>query len=166
MPKIIVRKIVPPKFKDDVFIKEYRRAIQKVGKTARGDFQAVTKGWKNKVNWHYRTRERKGFISFLINTDDNKASDILKFWNYGVKKHVIRPRKAGGRLAFHWPKGVALGISAPMTKDGKFLFEHVNHPGQKGHHILEEIIIHTNILLLDEAIKANARATRASGHAI
>lgn len=78
--------------------------------------------------------------------------DILKFYDRGVRPHVIEP-KVKDALAFKWP--TAPGIPGQPSKTGKHVFKKVIHPGTKGFHIIENLEKDKRLLqkLLDRAVK-------------
>ena len=115
----------------------------------------MTKGWKTKVTWYYRTYERKDWIRFNIGVNEKKGSEVLTYWNYGTKKHVIAPKK-----------GKAVAFPQASSDSGKGIYAKINHPGYKGRHKLEPIIKTTDKELTKELETALKKAAKLSGHMI
>ena len=111
-------------------------------------FERIVKSWKHRPNFKAMKRVRGGGISIYVYPTGENA----KIWNFvsrGTKKHTIKPRKPGGKLAFPWggygsykpktSKGGHYGGPGTVANPKTTVLPVVEHPGSEGRNF-EEII--------------------------
>lgn len=94
---MISAKAITPKtkFKPGIFRAECERAMQEVATGLTKDFEKTTATWEHEVEFESTVTVGKT-VNLTVGTDD----EIYRYVDKGTRRHFIKPKKAGGVLAF------------------------------------------------------------------
>lgn len=164
---ITFKTISPKAFNAGALEKELKKAQREWMTKVVKEYQGTTKHWKHKVPFTGRMSER-GFVTTTeVGTDD----EIYGYVDKGTPPHTIRPKSAGGVLAFP-------SVSAPKTKPGSLksgkgkyggptvFTRKVRHPGTKARDFSGQIKKKMEPVLESDMQTAMGRGAKKSGHAI
>jgi hypothetical protein len=164
---IVFRPITPSKKFNTAAVRDaIDSEIEAVANDMLLDFELTTATWEQDVKFEKMIEVKKDRQEIFVGTDNK----IYRFVDKGTKRHKIRPKKAGGTLAFP-------SMFIPKTSPGKMvasfgqsggdtLFaKEVNHPGTKPRKFSKNIQKKWIKLFPKRMDKAMKRAVEASGHA-
>lgn len=109
----LVRKPKSPQIQKRIIRNEVVRKVKPVAKAARESYEKVVANWDNKPGFKETVTVTEDRIEIEVvvrrgqRLKDSKSgkttADLWKWINVtGTKAHTIKPRKAGGVLAFNW----------------------------------------------------------------
>lgn len=129
------------------------------------DYELTTATWKRDVKFVKDINVTRDKQEILVGTDD----EIYGYVDEGTKPHKIRPKKAGGTLAFpsEFAPKTQPGhmVASKGFSGGKTAFaKEVNHPGTKARKFTKNIQKKWQKLFEKRMDKAMRRAVKASGH--
>jgi len=131
------------------------------------EYQKTTEHWKHKVAFSGQLTERGIATKIEVGYND----EVYGYVDEGTRPHVIRPKSAGGVLAFP-------SSSAPKTRPGSLkstagtrgsvdvFTRKVNHPGTKAREFSKQIKSKMEPILESDMQAAMGRGAKKSGHAI
>jgi hypothetical protein len=139
----VLRAIVPrnPLYQTAPFQAEIQKALDKVGKGMKGDFEGTVSTWKHKPEFSVKTTLTAGNAQVEVTTDD----EIYGYVSGGTKPHEIRPKTAkilrfqGGFVAKTSPRSINSGGGGAS---GDFVFTNVvHHPGNAPRHFERQVVV-------------------------
>lgn len=110
--------------------------LYRVAVDMRGDFEKTTKTWETPVSF--------GITKHLKGWKVETKSEIYKFVDKGTRAHVIRPKRAGGVLAFKGQYSAktspgVIGSRAGGAKGNTVVTKEVHHPGTRARNFTQII---------------------------
>lgn len=147
-----------------VFRKNFRAAGLEVGEGMEKDFKRTTRTWKEPVEFKVTVRNYSEGIRVFVST----GNKIYGYVDEGTRPHIIRPKKAGGRLAFksrYKSKTTPHVIGSHQGgSSGKTIFSRVvHHPGTEAREFSTDIQAKWQPKLKAIVEEALRRAAREAG---
>jgi len=170
MPSAVVIKVIKPKrFDDKAMTERLRYHAKKVAGEMRKDFEATTKTWQHKVEFKENVSAGKGLGGIVAEV--STTDEIYGYVDQGTKPHIIRPKKAGGRLAFPSifsakTKPRVLGSTAGQRGPQDTFAQEVHHPGTEAREFGKMIEVKWTPRFKQRMQAAMSDAAKASGHKI
>lgn len=149
--KILIRAITPKKAKllDPQRVEQELRSVlnSEVKPDILADFRKTVNGWKTRVDFTARTSITSNAIALNV-SPTGEGAKIWGYVNSGTRPHIIRPKRAGGVLAFRGgfraktrPGRLSSGAGG---SSGRMIFtRQVYHPGTEARNF-DELIADAN----------------------
>jgi hypothetical protein len=164
--------IKPTKMKEELFRREARNALKRVGRRLKADYEATTQTWERRPEFKVitRVRQTEDFVAVSVTTD----SQVYAWVDKGTQPHLIFAGYYTGKsdkkvLAFgaaFEPKTTPgiIGSTEGLVGGPTLFRAYVQHPGTEARRFTEVIEEITRERFYDEIHEALRRAARGCGH--
>jgi len=165
MPSVRIEVTLPKRPLVDTrkFLRGLERAVDDTTAIARSNLKATVRTWRRKPKFKRRRAMRRGRA---IEGDVTTRDEIYGYVTGGTRRHIIRPRRRGGLLAFRGGKYRAktrrrvLGSHRGGATGGMAFAKQVMHPGTEAREFQQEIAARRRRNLRNFVIRAWAEARR------